>query len=288
MWVARVRGACMSWGHVQRTRAGTNAHPRGTHTETGAHKGEELEGSGKGKGVGGKKKVCSVDDCFNKVNAKGLCSTHRLRKPCSLDGCPTKAHAHGLCRKHGAFGKCVNPDCTSNAVKVGSHCWKHGPKLARRAPQKKQVCSVDDCSNKVAARGLCDHHRRKPCSVEGCDTKSQARGLCSKHGANGICTADGCTSNVQRRGLCIKHGSHGRCTAAGCTEKARNRKLCRKHDTHPNTKCMWAWDNCKTPAVANGFCQKHGAYGVCLFGECRTSADRNCHGYCMKHKHHHA
>ena len=52
VWVARVRGACMSWGHMQRARAGTNAHPRGTHTETGARKGEELEGSGKGKGVG--------------------------------------------------------------------------------------------------------------------------------------------------------------------------------------------------------------------------------------------
>ena len=35
-------------------------------------------------------KVCSVEGCPNKVNARGLCKNHG-RKPCSIDGCTTKS-----------------------------------------------------------------------------------------------------------------------------------------------------------------------------------------------------
>lgn len=177
------------------------------------------------------------------------------RKICSASGCTNGAHARGLCMTHSKI-ICGLPHCDT-PVPRGLLCIKHGAY---------DVCTFGDCATVAANK----------------------TGLCNAHGARGICTAAGCTSNVLKRGLCYTHGANGRCTAAGCTEKAVNRKLCRKHDTHPSTRCMCAWDNCKTPAEANGFCQKHGAYGICLFGECRTNARKYCHGYCMKHKHHHA
>ena len=71
-----------------------------------------------GEGGGGKKKVCSMEDCSNKVSHRGLCD-HHVRSPCSAEGCATKAKARGLCAKHGANGKCVKASCTSNAAKVG-------------------------------------------------------------------------------------------------------------------------------------------------------------------------
>jgi len=59
---------------------------------------------------------------------------------------------------------------------------------------RKKMCLMDDCTNKVNARGLCDHHGRKPCSVEGCATTAAAHGLCNKHGARGKCVKASCTT----------------------------------------------------------------------------------------------
>jgi hypothetical protein len=63
------------------------------------------------------------------------------------------------------------------------------------------MCTVENCSNKVNARGLCGNHYRawrkygdplgvsqkhlesliKVCTIEGCDSPKKAKGLCSKH-----------------------------------------------------------------------------------------------------------
>lgn len=63
------------------------------------------------------------------------------------------------------------------------------------------MCSVENCTNKVNARGLCGNHYRawrkygdplgvspkhlesliKVCTIEGCDNPKKAKGLCSKH-----------------------------------------------------------------------------------------------------------
>jgi hypothetical protein len=63
------------------------------------------------------------------------------------------------------------------------------------------MCTVENCSNKVNARGLCGNHYRawrkygdplgvsqkhlesliKVCIIEGCDSPKKAKGLCSKH-----------------------------------------------------------------------------------------------------------
>ena len=125
---------------------------------------EKEGGAGKVVGGGGKKKVCSVEDCFNKSGSNIICSRHRA-KPCSVEGCATRAKVRGLCNKHGANGKCVRPSCTGNAVKVGRHCWKHEPKLA--------------------------------CAAPGCYTPQiLGKFVCAKHGAFGICTVYACIRNA--------------------------------------------------------------------------------------------
>jgi hypothetical protein len=63
------------------------------------------------------------------------------------------------------------------------------------------MCTVEDCNNKVNARGYCSNHYRawrkfgdplgvspkhlesliKVCTIEGCDNPKKAKGLCSKH-----------------------------------------------------------------------------------------------------------
>ena len=82
----------------------------------------------------------------------------------------------------------------NNTVGVFLTAKEHGLKLLPETKNGKvggkKVCSVDDCPNKVNARGLCKTHGGGPCSVEGCATKAHARGLCFKHGANGECVKD--------------------------------------------------------------------------------------------------
>lgn len=73
---------------------------------------------------------------------------------------------------------------------------------------KKKVCSVGGCANKVHGRGLCNGHRRKPCTVDGCSAKAVARGLCRKHGALGECLREGCTTAAVKKGRIVQQ-AHG-------------------------------------------------------------------------------
>ena len=114
----------------------------------------------------------------------------------------------------------------NNTVGVFLTAKEHGLKLLPEKEEgkeavvgggKKKVCSVDDCSRKVFARGLCGTHYRKPCSAEGCATKAVARGLCSKHGALGKCVKVGCSTPARKKGrLCSKHTVKLACAAPGC------------------------------------------------------------------------
>lgn len=105
-----------------------------------------------------------------------------------------------------------------------------------------RTCSVDDCSGKLEARGLCSKHyqraksdgtlrnyvrEREPgrtCQIDGCEKAHAARGYCKAHAQNfartgnpyslheqkamqpkPICSVDGCASVVNARGLCKRH-----------------------------------------------------------------------------------
>ena len=80
-------------------------------------------------------------------------------------------------------------------------------------------------------RGLCSTHCRKPCSVDGCSTKVAARGLCKKHSALGECLREGCTTpTVKKGGLCGKHRLS--CAEPDCDNRQISiRGKCHTHDS---------------------------------------------------------
>eukprot|EP00729_Bicosta_minor_P006309 gene6309-biopygen1208 len=219
---------------------------------------------------------CSIKGCTTKAMARGLCSKHGAYGKCVQMGCVTNAQkrgghcfahkkkvacAHpdcstplvpgkGVCVKHGAFGICTAWGCKTNAVpgKKG-HCLKHS--------KDKPTCSASDCSNVVAARGLCEKHGAYGfCSTAGCDSGAKKDGLCKKHGANGFCTFNDCTTAAKARGLCGRHGG-------------RSTKVC-------------DIEGCKTLAVARSRCGRHGAYGWCKVDGCTTPA-RAGFEHCIAH-----
>eukprot|EP00729_Bicosta_minor_P006233 gene6233-biopygen7144 len=146
----------------------------------------------------------------------------------------------------------------------------------------------------------------KPCSMEGCTTKTKARGLCDTHGANGKCVQLGCVTNALKRGghcrkhskkvacahpncstslvpgkgVCVKHGAYGICTAWGCTTNAASGKIghCMKHF---KDKATCSTSDCSNRVVARGLCIPHGARGFCSTGGCDSGAIKD--GLCFKH-----
>ena len=115
-------------------------------------------------------KECSEHGCTNRVNAKGVCSTHG-RKQCEVDGCTTKAGKQWWCRIRGWWWY-IN-------IKYINCCLL--------------IWNICDTITIIVARGVCAKHGAKDaCSVPGCSTNSQSKGLCGKHGANGSCTFPGC------------------------------------------------------------------------------------------------
>ena len=57
--------------------------------------------------------------------------------------------------------------------------------VAKKKGGKKKLCVVGRCPNQARYKGsLCWTHGGKPCSVDACSTKTFAHGLCWKHGDN--------------------------------------------------------------------------------------------------------
>eukprot|EP00729_Bicosta_minor_P005649 gene5649-biopygen2162 len=222
---------------------------------------------------------CLIDGCTTKAHSRGLCGKHGANGKCVTMGCVTNAQkrgghcfahkkkvacAHpdcstplvpgkGVCVKHGAHGICTAWGCKTNARKgMKGHCFKHF--------KDKATCSASDCSNVVAARGLCKKHgARGFCSTAGCDTGAVKDGLCRKHGAKKICTFNDCTTAAYSRGLCARHGG-GKTKVDGCTTPAApGSEHCGAHGGGKKKKrkpCSVA--GCTTTSNCKGLCGKHG------------------------------
>jgi HNH endonuclease len=95
---------------------------------------------------------------------------------------------------------------------------------------------VENCSNAVYSRGLCQTHWRKKrfagtvCVVDGCDREqvNKGRGLCPLHykhhlNAGRFCTVDGCERPLVSAGLCRGHYRQ-RCDGVALTPIAPRRE----------------------------------------------------------------
>ena len=222
-------------------------------------------------------KVCSVEMCASKVNARGLCRPHYLG-PCSVDGCTTTVHARGFCGKHDTNPKvdCSVEGCGSK-VRARGLCSKHGAS---------GFCSTAGCNTAANGRGVCKKHSTKGvCSFKDCTTYVVARGRCWLHGGGSkkVCKIEGCSTFAHARGLCTKHGANRPCTFDGCTTTAQSgfNHYCRKHGGgSKKTPCSVA--GCITASIRKGLCAKHGACGTCQFAGCTTNAQRGSK-HCYKH-----
>lgn len=97
---------------------------------------------------------------------------------CKVEGCdrPVKVKKESLCGLHYARFR------------------RHGDPLAWKRP-KRQVCSVDECDHRAAAKGLCDMHYRRV----------RRYGTTDKPERPTVCVLDYCDRPVQGYGLCDMH-----------------------------------------------------------------------------------
>eukprot|EP00729_Bicosta_minor_P005556 gene5556-biopygen16858 len=162
---------------------------------------------------------------------------------------------------------------------------KHSAAIDRRAAFNERTCSVDGCASNAKARGVCYiHGANGECKTINCATNAVKRGgYCRKHGGRGgFCQAiPPCnTPAVPGKFVCTMHGAHGICNAWGCTKNANSsgRGVCRAHDIKV---LLCSTPDCPNKIIARRVCKKHGAYGFCSFGNCKTAAASK--GRCARH-----
>lgn len=147
-------------------------------------------------------KLCKVEDCDRKFEAKGLCSKHYQRFKKYGDPLVIKLHK----RYKGIL--CETKDCNEKAVSRGL-CDKHYRRYKKygdplifkqHPPYKGTPCKIEDCNENISAKGLCDKHYQRfrkygdplftiqhppykgaVCKIESCDEGAVVRDLCSKH-----------------------------------------------------------------------------------------------------------
>ena len=146
-------------------------------------------------------KICSVEDCSNKVRARGLCGKHYERwrnhgdvhkrfgriegAPCAVEGCQRKVKSRGYCGMHytrimetGEPGEvesrrggreCVVPGCDKPYLASGycsMHYWrwkKYGDagEATPRRVANQGQCRVEDCGLEARSRFLCEKHLKR-------------------------------------------------------------------------------------------------------------------------------
>eukprot|EP00729_Bicosta_minor_P025247 gene25247-biopygen5745 len=139
-------------------------------------------------------KPCSVEGCTTKALARGLCSKHGGTGKCVTMGCVTNAQKRGgHCGKHSKKAACAHPNCSTPLIVGKGVCTKHGAF---------GICTAWGCKTNACAgkKGHCKKHSKDKatCSASDCSNGVAARGLCRTHGARGFykCSTSDCSNAV--------------------------------------------------------------------------------------------
>ena len=195
--------------------------------------------------------------------------------------------------------KCVESECTKNAVDKSGKCVEHGG--GKR-------CIQSGCTKATRRNSeLCiGHGGGKRCAHAGC-TKGAEKSIdrCIAHGGGKRCSQSGCTkSAIRSTDMCIRHGGGKRCVQSGCTKAAQSStdrckahgggrrcvvSSCTKSAEGTTNTCMSHGKRCKESGCTNGAiwksnkCKAHGGGKRCP--NCITWPDSRCgkakyDGYC--------
>ena len=212
------------------------------------------------------------DSRDNQHDRYGTPDHARGREICEYPGCGRKVDAQGLCnthRQHQLQGRPLTP-------------------IQARGEPQPEFCTVEGCGRPSNAKGLCITHRRmqrqgKPltpisdprpefCTIEGCNRKHEANGLCGAHyqqqrqgkplmpiQARGdpqpeFCTFKDCGRPPEAKGLCGAHYA-----------QLRQGKELKPHRYPFAPKPLCSYEDCGRPARRKGLCSAH--YGQQLRGK---------------------
>lgn len=150
------------------------------------------------------KRVCSVEGCGRKHDAKGLCSMHRRRKhnrhvlerlTCSVEDCKASAEENGKCNMHN-FVKQDCVDCGEEGFCSGlcKTCYyrKYQKERYHKVCEDINVkCVVEDCSKHRVNGEYCSKHYQQhmsnkidledSCSIKNCNKAKYLKDLCYNH-----------------------------------------------------------------------------------------------------------
>jgi hypothetical protein len=164
--------------------------------------------------------TCSVDGCGSPGQLRrGMCNMHYLRF-----------------RAHGSTDK-PSPHCPKgHTVVIGGDGSGHCAACEQlREAQPAELCTIDDCTDPVLARGWCRKHYLRWYKLGSTDTPPRF--------TEKTCSVDGCDDTAIKHGWCGKH--HARWKRHGTT------------DDPPAKPAACAVADCNVPPYTKGWCKRH-------------------------------
>ena len=130
-------------------------------------------------------RLCSVEGCERKHEAKGLCALHhkRLRKGIPLDTAIRQTNKGRICSVEGCGRKYFSNDMCYHHYAAG------------------RICSVEGCERRHVAKNLCDTHYSR--ARNGISLEKPIRGPALPKGT--LCIVQGCGREYSVKNMCASH-----------------------------------------------------------------------------------
>ncbi len=163
-------------------------------------------------------RLCNVDNCENKHEAKGFCKRHY--KSYIRYGDPLQVDKNEKLRIENKKKKAKTKTSKST----------------RKIMSRDGVCSVKGCSSHIKARGLCEMHYARNLRTGSTGSVSPVKGNVE------TCLVIGCSRKHSAHGYCNTHVKYYRetgspylpkiiklCGVSGCNEKHWGKGMCKEH-----------------------------------------------------------